>query len=53
MLEHFENVLLETDFLDEANPGKTMVRLRRMFSRIGLDDTEVQILRGILKHLNP
>ena len=53
MLEHFENVLLETDFLNEANPGKTMVRLRRMFSRIGLDDTEVQILRGILKHMDP
>ena len=51
MLEHFENVLMETDFLDAENPGKTMVRLRRMFARIGLDETEVQILRGILKHL--
>ena len=53
MLEHFENVLMETDFLDAENPGKTMVRLRRMFARIGLDETEVRILRGILKHLGP
>ncbi len=53
MLAHLESVLLKTDFLDEDNPGKTMVRLRRMFARIGLDQTEVQILRGILKHLEP
>ena len=53
MLEHFENVLFKTDFIDKNNPGKTMIRLRRMFARVGLDETEVQILRGILKHLEP
>ena len=51
MLKHFESVLFKTDFIDKNNPGKTMIRLRRMFARVGLDETEVQILRGILKHL--
>ena len=51
MLEHLEQVLFESEFLDRQNPGKTLVRLRRMFMRIKLDETEVQMMRGILKHL--
>ena len=52
MLEHLEQVLFESEFLDSENPGKTLVRLRRMFMRIQLDETEVQMMRGILKHLH-
>ena len=52
MLEHLEHVLFESEFLDRQNPGKTLVRLRRMFMRIKLDETEVQMMRGILKHLH-
>ena len=52
MLEHLEEVLFESEFLDRENPGKTLVRLRRMFMRIKLDETEVQMMRGILKHLH-
>ena len=52
MLEHLEQVLFESEFLDRQNPGKTLVRLRRMFMRIKLDETEVQMMRGILKHLH-
>ena len=52
MLEHLERVLFESEFLDRENPGKTLVRLRRMFMRIKLDETEVQMMRGILKHLH-
>ena len=52
MLEHLEQVLFESEFLDSENPGKTLVRLRRMFMRIKLDETEVQMMRGILKHLH-
>ena len=51
MLKHLQDVLLGTDFLQADNPGQTMTRLRRMFARIQLDETEVQILRGILKHV--
>ena len=51
MVEHIETVLTNTGFIDRANPGQTMTRLRRLFSRIRMDETEVQILRGIMKHV--
>jgi tRNA (cytidine32/uridine32-2'-O)-methyltransferase len=51
LLGHLEEVLLESGFLDPENPGQTMTRLRRLFTRITPDETEVQMLRGILKQL--
>lgn len=51
LLAHFEKVLLGTGFIEADNPGQTMTRLRRLFSRIAADETEVQMLRGILKTL--
>lgn len=50
MLVHLEETLLAGGFLEASNPGQTMTRLRRMFSRMQLDETEVQIMRGIIKH---
>ena len=41
---------METGFLDPANPGQTLTRLRRLFTRVQLDETEVGMLRGILTH---
>lgn len=51
MLKAMEQTLLDTEFLDADNPGQTMTRLRRLFSRLQMDETEVQILRGVIKHL--
>jgi len=51
LLMHLQQVLIEADFLDAANPGQTMTRLRRLLSRVAPDETEVQMLRGILKQL--
>lgn len=51
MLQHIEQTLFAKGFLDADNPGQTMTRLRRLFSRVQLDETEVQIMRGIFKHL--
>ncbi len=51
MLQAMEQTLTDTHFLDAANPGQTMTRLRRLFSRQQMDETEVQILRGIIKHM--
>ena len=51
LLAHFEAVLSESDFLDPDNPGQTLTRLRRLFVRLQLDETEVGMLRGILAHL--
>tara|TARA_Y100001933_G_scaffold255309_1_gene298209 strand:- start:4674 stop:5438 length:765 start_codon:yes stop_codon:yes gene_type:complete len=53
MLEHLEGVLTRSGFHDPANPGQTMTRLRRLFLRAQLDQHEVQMLRGILKELDP
>ncbi len=51
LIEHFERVLIESEFLDPANPGQTMTRLRRLLTRVTPDETEVQMLRGVLKQL--
>ena len=50
LLAHLEKTLAETEFLDPANPGQTLTRLRRLFTRVPLDETEVGMLRGILTH---
>ncbi len=46
--QHLEQVLLETGFLDPANPRLLMRRLRRLFNRAQPDQNEINILRGIL-----
>lgn len=51
MYAHLEQALVALDFLDPANPKKLMSRIRRMFSRSGLEHEEVNILRGIAKHI--
>lgn len=52
-LGHLESVLVNSAFLNADNPGQTMTRLRRLFSRVDLDATEVAMLRGILTQLDP
>jgi tRNA/rRNA methyltransferase len=51
MYVHLENALIALDFLDPANPKKLMSRLRRLFARAGLEREEVNIVRGIAKHI--
>lgn len=50
---HLETVLVHGGFLDPANPGQAMTRLRRLFLRAAMDENEVRMLRGILKELDP
>lgn len=50
-LAHFEIVLRRIDFLKSSAPRQAMTRLRRMFGRIGLEQVEVGMLRGILTHI--
>ena len=45
---HLEQVLLQTGFLDPANPRLLMRRLRRLFARACPDQNEINILRGVL-----
>ena len=46
--QHLEQVLLDSGFLNPANPRHLMRRLRRLFNRAQPDQNEVNILRGIL-----
>lgn len=45
---HLEKTLVETGFLDPANPRHLMRRLMRLYNRVALTSNEVNILRGIL-----
>lgn len=47
-LEHLERVMAESGFLDPANPGQVMTRIRRLFLRARPDKMEISILRGTL-----
>ncbi len=49
--EHLEMVLRKIGFYDPENPRESLTRLRRLFARVQMDQTEVQILRGILSHV--
>lgn len=49
--QHLEKVLIQIDFLKPSNPRKLLQRLRRLFNRARLEKTEVNILRGILTHV--
>jgi TrmH family RNA methyltransferase len=45
---HLAQVMAEADFQDRTGGGHLMTRIRRIFNRTGLDQNEVNILRGIL-----
>ena len=47
-IQHLEQSMLDTGFLDPKTPRQTMTRMRRMFSRIRPDQSEIAILRGLL-----
>ncbi|VVE01130.1 RNA methyltransferase [Pandoraea iniqua] len=51
MLAHLERALVDLDYLDPDNPKKLMTRLRRLFAKSHLEREEVNILRGISKHI--
>lgn len=45
---HLERNLVQSGFLDPAQPKRLMERLRRLFGRARLEREEVNILRGVL-----
>lgn len=48
LIEHLERAAVKSGFLDPAKPKRLMARMRRLFSRAGLEKEEVNILRGML-----
>lgn len=51
MYDHLDRVLHTIGFFDPSAPRTAFTRFQRMFGRIELDETEVQILRGMFTHL--
>ncbi|HBZ07964.1 MAG TPA: tRNA (cytosine(32)/uridine(32)-2'-O)-methyltransferase TrmJ [Massilia sp.] len=51
MYAHLEEALVAIGFLNANNPKKLMPRLKRLFSRTGLETEEVNILRGIASQI--
>ena len=49
--EHLERVLTDSGFLKPDNPRVLMRRLRRLFNRARLNESELRIMRGILSAL--
>ena len=45
---HLQETLVKLDFLQEDNPRQTMTRLRRLYTRVRMDEMELGILRGVL-----
>lgn len=46
-----EGMLVESKFLDPAQPKRLMQRIRRLFARAGIEPEELAILQGILTAL--
>lgn len=47
LLAHWEEAMISIDFLDPAHPKKLMPRMRHLFTRNGLSNDEVDMLRGV------
>ena len=45
---HLEQTLTETNFIIKKHPGEIMQKLQTMFNRAEMDETELNIMRGIL-----
>lgn len=50
--KHLETVMIKSGFLDPENPKHLMKRLRRIYGRINLERSELNILRGMLSAFN-
>ena len=48
---HLETALLDVGFLNPKAPRQVMTRLRRLFGRVGLDETELGMMRGMLSQI--
>ncbi|MCF6189651.1 MAG: tRNA (cytosine(32)/uridine(32)-2'-O)-methyltransferase TrmJ [Cocleimonas sp.] len=46
--KHLELAMIESKFLDPENPKHLMTRLRRLYGRVNLTPSELNILRGML-----
>lgn len=50
--QHLENTLYGTGFIVKQHPGQVMTKLRRLFNRARPEESELNILRGILASID-
>lgn len=50
--QHLEQTLYHTGFIVKQHPGQVMTKLRRLFNRARPEESEINILRGILASIN-
>jgi tRNA (cytidine32/uridine32-2'-O)-methyltransferase len=48
--EHLTELMIAINFLRPDNPRRVLQRIRRLFNRVGLEQMEINILRGIISH---
>ena len=48
LVEHLEQSTFASGYIDPANPGRFLERMRRLFARAGLEREEVRVMRGML-----
>lgn len=52
MYDHMREILLKIGFLDPNNPERMILALNRILARAGLDQREVNIIRGVMRQIN-
>ena len=52
LFTHMEDTLSQTGFIIKNHPGDIMKKLRQLFIRAELDESEVNILRGVLSSID-
>jgi len=52
LFNHWEQLLVDIDFLDPSNPRTLISKLRRLILRSQPDEVEANILRGMLSHVD-
>mgnify|MGYP007000184652 len=48
LINHFVEVAEQLEVFNKGNPRQIGARIKRMFTRIGLDEMEVNFMRGFL-----
>lgn len=49
--QHLEDCLIDINYYDADNPKLLMHRMRRLFNRLQMEESEYNILRGILSRV--
>ena len=52
LIEHFIDIAEQVEVFNKGNPRQIGARIKRLFTRIGLDEMEVNFMRGFLSAID-